>query len=157
MAKDTPSMAKNKIRRSLAAILDPHPSAKEVERLWAYFGSSCAYCGLELLRESRIGHLDHVSASAFGGSNSIHNHVLSCARCNGDEKREMCWEEFLKVKCPETSAAQERHARISNWLAVAPVKSQRAVAQEFENIVAAAIANYEGSVAQVRELRKRGT
>lgn len=149
-------MAKNKIRRSLAALLDPHPSAKEVERLWAYFGSSCAYCGLELLRASRTGHLDHVSASAFGGSNSIHNHVLSCARCNGDEKREMCWEEFLRAKCPDASVARERRARISNWISLAPVKSPSAATEEFESIVAAAIASYEGAVAKVRELRKRG-
>jgi hypothetical protein len=41
-------MAKNKMRRCLAAILDPHPSGAEVEELWDYFQSSCAYCGIPL-------------------------------------------------------------------------------------------------------------
>lgn len=39
MVKDTPPMAKNKIKRSLGAILDPHPSKKEENALWDYFDS----------------------------------------------------------------------------------------------------------------------
>jgi len=98
MAKNTPSMAKNMIKRSLLAVIDPHPSKAEVELLWKYFQSSCAYCGVEIPRESRTGHMDHVVSSALGGSNSIYNHVLSCSRCNGDEKKEESWQSFLTRK-----------------------------------------------------------
>lgn len=86
MAKDTPSMAKNKIRRSLIAICDPHPSRKEVDALWAYFDSQCAYCRKPLDRASRVGHMDHLIPTTEGGSNSIFNHALSCGKCNGDDK-----------------------------------------------------------------------
>lgn len=57
MAKDTPLMAKNKMRRCLIIILDPQPSSGEVQRLWNFFQSSCAYCGCQLDRLSRTGHL----------------------------------------------------------------------------------------------------
>ncbi|WP_407943038.1 HNH endonuclease [Marinomonas atlantica] len=73
-------MAKNKIRRSLVSIIDPYPSKSEVDQLWEYFESRCAYCGISINRGSRTGHLDHLIPSSEGGSNSIYNHALSCAR-----------------------------------------------------------------------------
>jgi hypothetical protein len=65
MAKDTPSIAKNKIKRSLGAICDPHPSKKEEKILWEYFHYQCAYCGIEIERESRTGHLQKAERIAF--------------------------------------------------------------------------------------------
>ena len=156
-AKDTPSMAKNKIRRSLVAILDPHPSAKETDELWLYFGSSCAYCGVLIERTSRTGHLDHLVSSALGGSNDIHNHVLSCARCNGDEKREEEWQSYLlrKASDPETSNARRGH--ILAWLAKARPRALEAdIASRAEAIIQTAIVSYDQAVKQIRALRNGG-
>jgi hypothetical protein len=147
-------MAKNKMRRSLGAILDPHPSRDDVNRLWSYFDSSCAYCGLRIHRESRGGHLDHVLAASLGGGNSIHNFVLSCARCNGDEKREAPWESFLADKCPHVGEASQRRGRIYDWLAKAAASS-RSVEEtaRFEAIVSEALESFDHAVRQVRSLR----
>jgi hypothetical protein len=157
-AKDTPSMAKNKIRRSLAAILDPHPSAKEVDELWKYFKETCAYCGVLIDRKSRTGHIDHLVSSALGGSNDIHNHVLSCARCNGDEKREEAWQRFLSRKAHDPLVAKERTDRVLTWFSKAkPVSSNMNSTERAQAIVQSAIDAYDMAVAQMRALRKGGT
>ena len=44
MAKDTPSMAKNKMKRCFKAILVPHTTKQEENQLWEFFDSTCAYC-----------------------------------------------------------------------------------------------------------------
>lgn len=159
MPKDTPSMAKNKIKRSLSAICDPHPSPTEVNELWEYFNSSCAYCGIQLERESRTGHLDHLIPSTEGGRNDIHNHALSCASCNGDEKREEAWLSFLKKKLPADEAVfQKRKSRIDHWISLAPTKENP---EDFVNkvnkIIQGAIGDFERSVEKMRELRAKGT
>ncbi len=158
MPKDTPSMAKNKMRRSLVAIYDPHPTKSDVNELWAYFESSCAYCGAHIERESRTGHLDHLVSSSEGGSNNIHNHALSCARCNGDEKREEPWRSFLARKTENTAAHKEREAKIEQWLSLAPklVANQKFV-NEAEAIINEAIKDFEVSVNKMRELRAKST
>jgi len=159
MPKDTPSMAKNKMRRCFAAILDPHPSKSEIAELWQYFDSMCAYCGAKLNRSSRTGHLDHVCSTSEGGGNSIHNHVLSCARCNGDEKREESWVTFLARKVTDPRIASVRKARIQEWLSreqtspiFDPVKKQNA-----EAVIAAAIKSFDEAVEQLRRIRRNGT
>lgn len=156
-AKDTPSMAKNKIRRSLTAILDPHPSANEVAELWLYFNGLCAYCGVSIDASSRTGHLDHLVSSALGGSNDIHNHALSCARCNGDEKRDEDWQSFLSRKASDASVAQARRAHTLAWLAkTRPSPLGTTAAMQAEVIIQAALASYDQAVIQMRALRKRG-
>jgi hypothetical protein len=158
MPKDTPSMAKNKMRRSLGAILDPHPSRHDVDRLWAYFNSSCAYCGVRIPRESRGGHLDHVVAASLGGGNSIHNFVLSCARCNGDEKREAPWESFLADKCPHSEVASQRRGRIFDWLSHAPPGNITLETMgQYDAIVSEALASFDAAVRKVRSLRSSDT
>lgn len=158
MPKDTPSMAKNKIRRSLVAILDPHPSKSEVNELWAYFESRCAYCGTPIDRDSRGGHLDHLVPSAGGGSNNIHNHALSCARCNGDEKREESWLSFLGRKSENSGIFQVRKKRIEQWLSLMPITNKdREVLAEGEDIVREAIESFELSVEKMRALRGNAT
>jgi hypothetical protein len=138
--------------------LDPHPSRHDVDRLWAYFNSSCAYCGVRIPRESRGGHLDHVVAASLGGGNSIHNFVLSCARCNGDEKREAPWERFLADKCPYVEVASERRARIIDWLAQAPASSHSVEeTARFEAIVSEALKSFDDAVHQVRSLREESS
>lgn len=148
-------MAKNKIKRSLLAIIDPYPSKTELDSLWSYFQSSCAYCGVSMHRDSRTGHADHLHSSALGGSNSIYNHVLSCARCNGDEKREEAWETFLNRKVLDIETAQERHARISQWIArgLAAEDCAPRIRDEAYAIVDQALKSFDAAVAEMRKLR----
>ena len=154
-AKDTPSMAKNKIRRSLLAIVDPHPKASDVAQLWVYFDSSCAYCGVSISKSSRTGHIDHVVSTAFGGSNSIYNHVLSCARCNGDEKREEALESFLARKANDPALLAARHSKILCWLDRKPIAPlQTHIQSQAEAIIRNAIDNFDSAVKELRELRK---
>lgn len=145
-------MAKNKIRRSLLAIIDPHPSPREVDKLWTHFESKCAYCGDVIPRESRTGHLDHVLASAAGGNNSIYNSVLSCARCNGDDKREEDWRAFLS-RTVEPDVAAVRAVPIEEWVSQAPATGRRPeLAKQADGIVKEAIADYDRAVARMRAL-----
>ncbi|GAA4861165.1 HNH endonuclease signature motif containing protein [Luteimonas vadosa] len=157
-AKDTPSMAKNKIRRSLLAIVDPHPKPSEITELWAYFDSSCAYCGVAISRDSRTGHIDHVVSSALGGSNSVYNHVLSCARCNGDERREEPWESFLARKANDPATLATRHSKIVSWLARnAAAPNQAQIRSRADAIISNVIDNFDSAVKELRTLRKGGT
>lgn len=159
MPKDTPSMAKNKMRRCFAAILDPHPSKSELAELWEYFENSCAYCDARLERSARTGHLDHVRPISDGGKNSIHNHVLSCARCNSDEKREESWVTFLQNKVTNPSLASERKAKIEAWLSL-ELPSQTfnlARRKEAETIITMAIESFDTAVKQLRRMRQNDT
>ena len=152
-------MAKNIIKRSLLAVIDPYPSKAEIDLLWKYFQSSCAYCGVEIPRESRTGHMDHVVSSALGGSNSIYNHVLSCSRCNGDEKREESWQSFLTRKATSQSLLTERHNRISQWLAQlpAPTPEMQKIQSQVDDVINHALNNYDAAVKELRALRAGGT
>jgi 5-methylcytosine-specific restriction endonuclease McrA len=158
MPKDTPSMAKNKIKRSLSAICDPYPSKTEENLLWEYFESCCAYCGNFIERDSRTGHLDHLVPIAEGGGNNIHNHALSCARCNGDEKREELWESFLEHKAETPKLLNVRRAKIESWLSLTPGNMRdENLKREADSIVEEALGNFEKSVLKMRELRGRRT
>jgi 5-methylcytosine-specific restriction endonuclease McrA len=158
MVKDTPSMAKNKIKRSLSAICDPHPSKKEEKALWEYFNYQCAYCGIEIEKDSRTGHLDHLVPSSEVGTNSIFNHALSCAKCNGDDKREEEWGSFLKKKAETEAILQSRRDHIEGWLQQAPASTNTT---EFismrESIIDKALSDFDSSVAKMRELRIKCT
>lgn len=118
----TPSQARNAIKRSLKALIDPKPSKVEKEKIWLYFENQCAYCGCKLNPKERKAHLDHVVAESDGGSNQLGNLILTCAICNGDEKREMDWKEFLLQKCQvdnqgETPEYHQSYQKINNWFA----------------------------------------
>ena len=95
MAHHSPAFAKNVIRKSLMALIDRELSNAEKEEVWRYFESQCAFCGAEIGKESRNGHMDHLNSK---GLNHISNRVLSCAHCNGDHKLEKPWKEFLEKK-----------------------------------------------------------
>lgn len=157
MAKNTPSMAKNQMRRSLNAILDPHPSATDVLQLWAFFDSACAYCGAKLVRSDRSGHLDHILPHSAGGTNDIHNHVLACARCNGDEKREEDWRSFLERKVELAEIREERSTRIRNWMQLAPANRLTLSSQErqaVDSIVTRALQSFDTAVDELRAMRR---
>jgi 5-methylcytosine-specific restriction endonuclease McrA len=155
MPNFTPSTAKNHMRRTLAALLDPHPKAPDVVSLWTHFKSSCAYCGCGLSRSRREGHRDHLVSHAEGGGNSIYNCVLACARCNGNEKRETEWKAFLRGKAKSSDLYKQRKAVIDAWRrkgmrATALPTSQRAKAQK---IISAALKDFDVAVESIRALR----
>ena len=137
--------------RAMRAIVDPLPSRSEVADLWLHFESKCAYCGCAITRASRTGHLDHVRAAAEGGSNSIFNHVLACATCNGDLKREDPWLEFLQRTVTDPAERAERDARIREWLARAP---ERPVTPQAQTIIQAALNAFDCTVAELRALKR---
>jgi len=91
----TPSQARNAIKRSLKALIDPKPNKAAKEKIWQFFDYQCAYCARKLSPKDRNAHIDHVIAESDGGSNQLCNLILTCAICNGDEKREMEWQTFF--------------------------------------------------------------
>jgi len=76
------------MRRSLQAVVDPHPSDEEIAEVSQFFGGLCAYCGKSIALRSKDMHLDHLESETPGGSNHISNPVPSCATCNEKEKNE---------------------------------------------------------------------
>ncbi len=117
--KHTPSMAKNHIKRCLRGLLDPYPSGDDLDLIWDYFLSACAYCGKTIDRKSRLGHLDHAVSASNGGGNNIYCHVLACSICNGDEKREESWDRFLAIKCAsDEKSFVLRREKIEGWLSL---------------------------------------
>jgi 5-methylcytosine-specific restriction endonuclease McrA len=115
--KYTVSQAKNRMRRTVEEILDPGP--RNVNALWEHFGAQCAYCGKDLNRDRREGHIDHADPD---GGNDLGNLVLACGSCNGDEKREESWQGFLRRKTPDDAIFAEREGRIRAWLDQHPPK-----------------------------------
>jgi len=108
------SQAKNIMRRAISEIVDPGLTTSEKEALWEHFRSCCAFCEASIERASRTGHIDHLNSD---GGNGPSNRVLACARCNGDEKRERSWQEFLVEKSADAGVLAERRARIEEWVA----------------------------------------
>jgi len=115
MPLHTPSMAKNEIRKSLFELIDPMPKKKEKTLIWDYFNHECAYCGKSLSKGNRDAHIDHLISATKGGSNHISNLVLSCAKCNGHEKRDMNWVKFLNQKSKNSELFQKRKNTILEW------------------------------------------
>ncbi|HVV38256.1 MAG TPA: HNH endonuclease [Acidimicrobiales bacterium] len=113
--KNTIAQAKNRMRRTVEEILDPGPLS--IDGLWDHFGAECAYCGKQLSRADREGHVDHAES---GGGNHLGNLVLACGACNGDEKRERGWREFLAGKASESSVFASRERRILDWFEANP-------------------------------------
>ena len=158
MGKMTPSAAKNAIRRALVGIIDPHPNATQIHRIWAFFDSSCAYCGRSLVRGNRDAHIDHLVPLGAGGSNALANFVLSCGICNGDEKREENWQSFLRRKAPDDVTCDLRRKRIEAWIddcsGGAPLDSSVLSAVDHE--VDRAVAAFDVALENVRALKQPG-
>jgi hypothetical protein len=115
MAATSISAAKNRMARAVESILDPWPESKDP--IWDFFRSECAYCGVKLVRGERLGHIDHATSKA---GNHMGNLVLACSVCNGDEKLDMDWREFLEQKVSDQALLQERIERIERWQALHP-------------------------------------
>lgn len=114
------SQAKNIMRRTISEIVDSRLTRAQKDELWEHFGSSCAFCGEHIERTSRTGHVDHLESS---GGNGPKNRVLACARCNGDEKRERDWREFLGEKCESADLLAQRQSLIEAWVAKHPERN----------------------------------
>ena len=85
--------AKNVMLRAMREILDPSPI--DVGPVWDHFESRCAYCDVALDIAGRSAHIDHAEAA---GGNHLGNLVLACGSCNGDDKRDMPWRDFVASK-----------------------------------------------------------
>src|SRR4051812_14924850 len=101
--------------RAVESILDPWPPS--TGPIWDFFASECAYCGVKLVRGERLGHIDHATSKA---GNHLGNLVLACSVCNGDEKLDMGWREFLEQKVSNPELRRERTQRIERWQALHP-------------------------------------
>jgi hypothetical protein len=137
MNRVTLSRAKNLMRRALADLVDPPPSVAEQELLRRHFDDACAYCGGDA--RPRDGHIDH---AVPGSGNSLGHLILACKTCNGDEKREAGWEDFLQRKCGADGTLFEiRRAKIRAWFEANPV-----VRREPSPQVRAALADAEAAI-----------
>src|ERR1019366_2309085 len=149
MKKKTLSQAKNTMRRALVDLVDPPPSEKLQRRLREHFADLCAYCGMAA--QPRSGHVDH--AQPMGG-NGLGNLLLACKECNGDEKREMGWEEFVAIKCGhDPTLLEARRARILEWfgLNVATPKVLTPGIEAAQLEATAAIEAYEAAYNRLRD------
>ncbi|HEX9871735.1 MAG TPA: hypothetical protein VGC99_24675, partial [Candidatus Tectomicrobia bacterium] len=59
--------------------------------------------------------IDHLLSTALRGCNELANRVLACGPCNGNEKRDMPWEEFLQRKNPDKRIFEARRRVILRW------------------------------------------
>jgi hypothetical protein len=115
MAATSVSAAKNRMARAVESILDPWPAS--TDPIWDFFGSECAYCGAKLVKGERLGHIDHATSKA---GNHLGNLVLACSVCNGDEKLDMNWRDFLEEKVSDQGLRRRRIERIERWQALHP-------------------------------------
>jgi hypothetical protein len=122
--------AKNLMLRAMQQILDPSPL--DVGPIWEHFESRCAYCDDALDIAGRSAHIDHAEA---GGGNHLGNLVLACGTCNGDDKRDLAWRDFVVAKASTPPDAAARIARIEAWARLHP-RSDKAIPAEAVRIAA---------------------
>ena len=154
MPTATTSYTKNVICRSIRELVDPSPKRKEIDQIWTFFRSRCAYCDRELSRKSKEGHIDHLVPSSRGGTNHISNRVLSCAPCSEKEKRDLNWKDFLKEKEPNLGRCRKNKNKISEWQQINGNKKQTIhpkVLKVIRKAEIAVIACYDKSVFLVRK------
>ena len=158
MPAPTPGYVKNMIRRSLREILDPSPKRKEFEKIWEFFKSQCAYCGLRLKKKNKEGHIDHLVSASSGGANHISNRVLSCANCNEKEKLDMPWTKFLLQKNPDNNLAAQRREQILIWQkqnSILPKNISAEFLKKIQLFGDEIAALYDAKVDELRNLRNR--
>lgn len=154
----TPSQARNAVKRALKELVDPPLSATEENAIWTYFENRCAFCCVSIEKGSRKGHLDHLIPESQGGRNALANRVLACHACNGDEKLDADWKEFLRAKAPSLDAFAERTERIDAWihrnggLLTLDAETQERIAIEFEKVNRV----FSKACCDIRNLRPRG-
>lgn len=158
MPPNTPSFAKGRIKAALKAIVDPELKPREVDAVWHFFDSSCAYCGALLARNNDRGggDMDHLISVKSGGINHISNRVLSCSPCNAQEKLDGDWEVFLRGKCEEDDALYTaRHAKILEWVNKnGTFELSNHLQTVLDEEVARLNTEMDGAVSRLRALRK---
>ncbi len=98
--------------------------------------------------------MDHLISAAAGGSNGVANRVLSCASCNGDEKRDMPWEEYLRRKVADDVIFDERRELIRRWTELPSPASVREFDPELlERATKLAIKAFDDAVILLRDSR----
>jgi len=157
MPAPTPGYVKNIIRRSMRETVDPSPKAKDVNTIWDFFNSECAYCGKKLRKGYKEGHIDHLISASCGGANGISNRVLSCASCNEAEKLDMPWEEFLSKKCSNKHIEAERKNKILQWQKTHKESILgKDVLSKIKLLADDVTSYYDEKIKQARILRSRG-
>lgn len=137
MKPKTLSLAKNLMRRALKDLVDRVPTLAEQQRLREHFNDSCAYCSRPA--GPRDGHIDHAD---HDGGNALGNLLLACKTCNGDEKRERPWRQFLEEKCGKGSEVHAQRLQvIEAWRASHPIPPRTPTPE-----VAAALAEAERAI-----------
>ncbi len=156
MAKMTAGYAKNTIRRALRAVVDPEPSEKEVVKIWDFFSSACAYCGRNLKKGAREGHVDHLVPATAAGTNHISNRVLSCSVCNGDEKGDEPWLNFLRAKTKDQTLFKNRRKRIEDWMSRNTPLNPSAINSELlKSVTESAVAAFDEAVTRLRGAKRK--
>lgn len=107
------------IKRSLRAIVDPHPTDAEWKQALLYFENCCAYCDEPVQAKLNL-HWDHLRPQESGGSNHIGNRVPACKDCNEKEKLNAPWREFLRKKAVSEDDFARRAHRIETWMQSQP-------------------------------------
>ena len=154
MPAPTPGYVKNIIRRSFREIIDPSPSKDDETKIWKYFQNECAYCGAQLQKSKKEGHIDHLLPSSLDGPNHISNRVLSCATCNEAEKLDGEWHEFILSKNRDLDSARARIANIRAWQELnGKPDLNKDKLRQIERLSDSAVAFYETKVNEARNLR----
>jgi hypothetical protein len=84
----------------------------------------------------------------------LSNRVLSCASCNGDEKRERDWREFLREKNADADVFDLRCLAIERWVAKGSVASRTVVDLELlKREIDRAIGAFDMAVQNLRASR----
>lgn len=151
------SNATNSMRRAIEGLFYRPLNSKEKNLIWEYFESRCAYCDKLTDRAHRHGHMDHLDCTAFVGGNYIRNRVLACKECNGNEKRDYDWKEFLKSKCRDRETFYLRKKRIVAWQKQFPPLIPIVLSPDAEfarTDLLGAIANFQEKFARFRTLKR---
>lgn len=157
MSKITPSKAKNSVRRALFAEIEGALSRTDKLKVWEFFRFSCTYCGRMMDPSSREGHMDHLASRASGGTDHIGNTVLACRVCNGDEKRDMQWQRFLRTRCLDDVTFDARRSRIEEWVTLnrtSLAETTPELAQAVEAEVQSVFAAFDRALSSIRKLKR---
>lgn len=156
MWTDDPAAGRNAIRKVLWELIDRPPIDQEKLLVWTFFNSSCAYCGRVLERGARTGSLDHLVPRARGGSNQLANIVLACLSCNGDERRDELWSQFLRRRCGRSAEEASRRALIERWIGLnggEEMQHDEELAALCEPYRIAAVEAFNSACAAIRRVR----
>jgi hypothetical protein len=153
------SVARNAMLRAVEELFCRQLTKQEKDQVWKYFKSRCAYCDKRINRKLRHGHMDHLDPSVNNGGNHIRNRVLACKECNGNEKRERDWQEFLKSKCPDHETFVKRYNKIISWQSQFSIRPPLALDLEMETAkqeLLVSIQNFELAFVRFRSLIRAG-